>query len=70
MGRLLIWAGLSEHIGGASNLRGYKLVRSERGKPVLLDATGHEDKTLSFNISHQVWYHCILAFEGSIEAIG
>ena len=56
VGRLLIWAGLSEHIGGFSQLRGqgYKLSRSERNKPVLLDALGCKVTGVGFNVSHQV----------------
>lgn len=57
VGRLLIWAGLYEHMGGARNLRGYKLVRNDRGKPLLVNALGCEDQAVSFNISHQV-NHC------------
>ena len=54
MGRLLIWAGLSEHMGGVDTLKGCKLERSERGKPLLLNAMGHEEDSVHFNISHQV----------------
>lgn len=57
MGRLLIWAGLSEHMGGFNQLkkgRGYRLDRSDRGKPVLLDEDGCQENNTQFNISHQV----------------
>lgn len=54
VGRLLIWAGLSEHMGGVDMLKGYKLERSGRGKPLLLNAVGQQEDTLHFNISHQV----------------
>lgn len=54
MGRLLIWAGLSEHMGGASHLKQFRLDRNERGKPMLLDEQGREENTVHFNISHQV----------------
>ncbi len=66
VGRLLIWAGLSEHMGGVTKLRGhgYKFGRSERGKPMLIDAVGCEVTGIGFNVSHQVLralVECVLA---------
>ena len=54
VGRLLIWAGLCEHMGGLDKLRGCKLTRNERGKPLIMNEMGLEDKAVGFNISHQV----------------
>lgn len=62
VGRLLIWAGLCQHMGGVGKLRGCSLTRNERGKPLLLDVVGNEDKSVSFNISHQV--RCYILFTG------
>ena len=52
----MLWAGLSEHMGGFSQLRGqgYKFGRSEKGKPVLLDDLGSKVTSVGFNVSHQV----------------
>lgn len=54
VGRLLIWAGLYDHMGGPGALGRHTLIRDGKGKPLLVDEMGHEDKAVSFNISHQV----------------
>lgn len=61
VGRLLIWAGLSEHMdSGQLRGEGYTLIRSERGKPMLLDGEGSEVTDVGFNISHQVYLRGIV----------
>jgi phosphopantetheinyl transferase len=41
-------------MGGAGKLGRHKLTRNEKGKPLLVDEEGREEKSVSFNISHQV----------------